>query len=64
MTLGLAIETRAAHAEQGGRCRLCRILWPCQAYRLAQTVVAEATRRQPAIGTAAPVHPDWIDGTP
>lgn len=61
MTLGLAIETRAAHSRRGERCRLCQVPWPCKAYRLSQTAIAEITRRQPAIGTAQ-VHPSWIAG--
>jgi len=57
----LAVEQRETHSGQGGRCRLCGIPWPCPAYRLAQTVIAEKTRRQPVIDRAA-VHPHWLAG--
>jgi hypothetical protein len=67
LTLTLAEDARAVHAEHGGRCQQCRSAWPCEAYGRAHDTIARLTRpaaptHHDAIGRAR-VHPRWTAGT-
>ena len=60
LTLAVALQSRDRHAVTPAiTCRFCLppgSRWPCQPWRLAESIVDRLAALDPS-----PVHPDWLD---